>query len=161
MSEPIRLEKGDTAPAFTLKNDRGEDVSLADFAGQRVIVYFYPKANTPGCTTEACDFTDSMEQFRDASVTVLGISPDPVDKLAKFRADHDLSVELLSDEPKATLTASGAFGEKKNYGKVVQGVIRSTFLVAVDDAGVGTIEQAQYNVKATGHVGRILRDWDI
>ena len=161
MSEPIRLEKGDTAPAFTLKNDRGEDVSLADFAGQRVIVYFYPKANTPGCTTEACDFTDSMEQFRDASVTVLGISPDPVDKLAKFRADHDLSVELLSDEPKATLTAYGAFGEKKNYGKVVQGVIRSTFLVSVDETGAGTIEQAQYNVKATGHVGRILRDWDI
>lgn len=161
MSEPIRLEKGDTAPAFTLKNDRGEDVSLADFAGQRVIVYFYPKANTPGCTTEACDFTDSMEQFRDASVTVLGVSPDPVDKLAKFRADHSLGIELLSDEPKAALTAYGAFGEKKNYGKVAQGVIRSTFLVSVDETGAGTIEQAQYNVKATGHVGRILRDWDI
>ena len=161
MSEPIRLEKGDTAPAFTLKNDRGEDVSLADFAGQRVIVYFYPKANTPGCTTEACDFTDSMEQFRDASVTVLGVSPDPVDKLAKFRADHSLGIELLSGEPKATLTEYGAFGEKKNYGKVVQGVIRSTFLVSVDETGAGTIEQAQYNVKATGHVGRILRDWDI
>ena len=92
MTESMRLDKGDTAPAFTLKNDRGEDISLADFAGQRVIVYFYPKANTPGCTTEACDFTDSMEQFRDASVTVLGISPDPEDKLAKFRADHELSL---------------------------------------------------------------------
>lgn len=135
----MRLDKGDTAPAFTLKNDRGEDVSLADFAGQRVIVYFYPKANTPGCTTEACDFTDSMEQFRDASVTVLGISPDPEDKLAKFRADHELGVELLSDPTKETMEAYGAFGEKKNYGKVVQGVIRSTFLVSVDDAGKGTI----------------------
>lgn len=152
MSEPIRLEKGDTAPAFTLKNDRGEEVSLADFAGQRVIVYFYPKANTPGCTTEACDFTDSMEQFRDASVTVLGVSPDPVDKLAKFRADHSLGIELLSDEPKATLTAYGAFGEK-NYGKVVQGVIRSTFLVEPD----GTIGQTHYNVKATGHVARVMK----
>lgn len=161
MTEPIRLEKGDIAPAFTLKNDRGEDVSLTDFTGKRVIVYFYPKANTPGCTTEACDFTDNMEQFRDASVTVLGISPDPVDKLAKFRSDHDLGVELLSDEPKDTLTAYGAFGEKKNYGKVVQGVIRSTFLVSVDDAGKGTVDEAQYNVKATGHVSRILRDWGI
>ena len=161
MTEPMRLDKGDTAPAFTLKNDRGEDVSLADFAGQRVIVYFYPKANTPGCTTEACDFTDSMEQFRDASVTVLGISPDPEGKLAKFRADHELGVELLSDPTKETMEAYGAFGEKKNYGKVVQGVIRSTFLVSVDDAGKGTIDHAQYNVKATGHVGRILRDWDI
>lgn len=160
MTEPIRLEHGDTAPAFTLKNDRSEDVALSDFAGQRVIVYFYPKANTPGCTTEACDFTDNMEQFRNASVAVLGISPDPVDKLAKFRADHDLGVELLSDEPKDTLTAYGAFGEKKNYGKIVQGVIRSTFLVNVDESGHGTVEQAQYNVKATGHVGRILRDWD-
>lgn len=161
MTEPIRLEKGDTAPAFTLKNDRDENVSLTDFAGKRVIVYFYPKANTPGCTTEACDFTDNMEQFRDASVTVLGISPDPVDKLAKFRSDHDLGVELLSDEPKDTLTAYGAFGEKKNYGKVVQGVIRSTFLVSVDEAGKGTVDEAQYNVKATGHVSRILRDWHI
>ena len=102
-----------------------------------------------------------MEQFRDASVTVLGISPDAEDKLAKFRTDHDLGIELLSDPSKETLEAYGAFGEKKNYGKVVQGVIRSTFLVSVDDAGKGTVDQAQYNVKATGHVGRILRDWDI
>ena len=161
MTEPTRLQEGDVAPAFTLKNDKGETVSLADFAGQRVIVYFYPKANTPGCTTEACDFSDNMDQFKEASVAVLGISPDPVEKLAKFRDDHNLTVQLLSDESKATLEAYGAFGEKKNYGKIVQGVIRSTFLVSVDADGKGTVEQAQYNVRATGHVGRILRDWNL
>ena len=161
MTEPIRLQEGDVAPAFTLKNDKGETVSLADFAGQRVILYFYPKANTPGCTTEACDFSDNMDQFKEASVAVLGISPDPVEKLAKFRDDHNLTVQLLSDESKETLEAYGAFGEKKNYGKIVQGVIRSTFLVSVDADGKGTVEQAQYNVRATGHVGRILRDWGI
>ena len=161
MTEPTRLQQGDTAPAFTLKNDKGETVSLADFAGQRVIVYFYPKANTPGCTTEACDFSDNMDQFKEASVAVLGISPDPVEKLAKFRDDHNLTVQLLSDESKETLEAYGAFGEKKNYGKIVQGVIRSTFLVSVDADGKGTVEQAQYNVRATGHVGRILRDWNL
>lgn len=161
MTDSIRLDTGDTAPEFALSNDRGETVSLKDFAGSRVIVYFYPKANTPGCTTEACDFTENFSQFDDAGVKVLGISPDKPEALAKFRADHDLTVELLSDPSKETLEAYGAFGEKKNYGKVVQGVIRSTFLVSVDDAGKGTIETAQYNVKATGHVGRILRDWNI
>ncbi|MCG7237241.1 thioredoxin-dependent thiol peroxidase [Corynebacterium sp. ACRQP] len=161
MTDSIRLDTGDTAPEFALSNDRGETVSLKDFAGSRVIVYFYPRANTPGCTTEACDFTENFSQFDDAGVKVLGISPDKPEALAKFRADHDLTVELLSDPSKETLEAYGAFGEKKNYGKVVQGVIRSTFLVSVDDAGKGTVETAQYNVKATGHVGRILRDWDI
>ena len=161
MTDSIRLDEGDTAPDFALSNDRGETVSLKDFAGSRVIVYFYPRANTPGCTTEACDFTENFSQFDDAGVKVLGISPDKPEALAKFRADHDLSVELLSDPSKETLEAYGAFGEKKNYGKVVQGVIRSTFLVSVDDAGKGAIETAQYNVKATGHVGRILRDWNI
>ena len=161
MTDSIRLDTGDIAPDFALSNDRGETVSLKDFAGSRVIVYFYPRANTPGCTTEACDFTENLSQFDDAGVKVLGISPDTPEALAKFRADHDLTVELLSDPSKETLEAYGAFGEKKNYGKVVQGVIRSTFLVSVDDAGKGTIETAQYNVKATGHVGRILRDWNI
>lgn len=155
MTEQNRLSPGDTAPAFTLTNDRGEDVSLSDYAGQRVIVYFYPRANTPGCTTQACDFTERFDQFDSASVAVLGISPDPVDKLAKFRADHDLKVELLSDESKETLRAWGAYGEKNTYGKISEGVIRSTFLVGID----GKIEQAQYNVKATGHVDRLLRDW--
>lgn len=161
MTDSIRLDAGDTAPDFALSNDRGETVSLKDFAGSRVIVYFYPRANTPGCTTEACDFTENFSQFDNAGVKVLGISPDKPEALAKFREDHDLTVELLSDPSKETLEAYGAFGEKNNYGKVVQGVIRSTFLVSVDDAGKGTIETAQYNVKATGHVGRILRDWNI
>lgn len=161
MTDSTHLQAGDAAPAFELSNDRGETVSLADFAGSRVVVYFYPKANTPGCTTEACDFTENFDQFDGAGVKVLGISPDAPEALAKFRADHDLSVELLSDPSKATLEAYGAYGEKKNYGKVIQGVIRSTFLVNVDVHGAGTIEQAQYNVKATGHVGRILRDWNI
>lgn len=161
MNDQIRLEKGDTSPAFTLTNDKGEQVSLSDFAGKRVIVYFYPRANTPGCTTEACDFTEKLEDFNNASVTVLGISPDPTDKLADFRAKHDLGIELLGDESKDTLIAYGAFGEKKMYGKVTEGVIRSTFLVNVAEDGTGTIEEAKYNVRASGHVDRILRDWDI
>ncbi len=157
MTDQSRLEPGDAAPAFTLPNDKGEHVALSDFSGQRVIVYFYPRANTPGCTTEACDFTEQFPLFDDASVAILGISPDPVDKLAAFRADHDLKIELLSDESKDVLRAWGAYSEKKNYGKVTEGVIRSTFLVDAD----GNIERAQYNVRAAGHVERILRDWGI
>ena len=157
MTEQNRLNIGDAAPAFTLPNDKGENVSLSDYAGKRVIVYFYPRANTPGCTREACDFSENLSEFEDACVAVVGISPDTPEKLAKFRADHDLTIELLSDESKEVMTAYGAFGEKKNYGKIVQGVIRSTFLVGAD----GTIESAQYNVKATGHVGRLLRDLDL
>ena len=105
MTEQIRLEAGDTAPAFTLTNDRGEEVSLSDYAGKRVIVYFYPRANTPGCTTEACDFTNEWSAFADADVAVVGISPDKPEALAKFRADHDLKVELLSDPSKDVLRA--------------------------------------------------------
>ena len=157
MTEATRLTEGDKAPNFSLPNDKGDTVSLADYSGKRVIVYFYPKANTPGCTTEACDFSENLSEFEDASVAVVGISPDSPEKLAKFRDDHDLTIELLSDESKEVMSAYGAFGEKKNYGKIVQGVIRSTFLVGAD----GTIESAQYNVKATGHVGRLLRDLDL
>lgn len=148
------LQVGDKAPDFTLESDEGAKVSLADFRGQRVIVYFYPRANTPGCTTEACDFRDHLGEFNDAGVAVLAISPDKVDKLAKFRADHDLTFPLLSDPDKQVMQEWGAFGEKKNYGKVVQGVIRSTFLVDAD----GTIAMAQRNVRAKGHVDRVLRD---
>lgn len=148
------LEVGDVAPDFTLTDDRGRQVSLSDYRGRRVIVYFYPKADTPGCTTEACDFRDSLTELDDAGVDVLGISPDPVEKLEAFREKHDLTFPLLSDPEKTTLTAYGAFGEKKNYGRVVQGVIRSTFLVNGD----GTVGLAKYNVKATGHVARIIRD---
>ncbi|STC68709.1 thioredoxin-dependent thiol peroxidase [Corynebacterium pilosum] len=154
MTDSSRLSVGDTAPAFTLLNDEGQSVSLSDFSGQRVLVYFYPRANTPGCTTEACDFRDNLARFNDSDVTVIGISPDSPEKLAKFRADHDLTFTLLSDPEKEVMTAWGAFGEKQNYGKIVQGVIRSTFLVDAE----GVIESAQYNVKATGHVGRLLRD---
>ena len=118
MTEATRLNEGDKAPAFSLPNDKGDTVSLADYAGKRVIVYFYPKANTPGCTTEACDFTENLSEFEDASVSVVGISPDSPEKLAAFRADHDLTIELLSDESKEVMTAYGAFGEKKNLSLI-------------------------------------------
>lgn len=153
MTEAKRLEIGDVAPSFTLNDDQGNSVSLSDFAGKRVLVYFYPRANTPGCTKEACDFRDSLEQLNGLDIAVVGISPDKPEALAKFRADHELNFPLLSDPEKETLAAYGAFGEKKNYGKVVQGVIRSTFLVEPD----GTIGQVMYNVKATGHVARVMK----
>lgn len=148
-----RLNVGDIAPAFALADDAGNTVSLADYAGQRVLVYFYPRANTPGCTKEACDFRDSLEQLNDLNIAVVGISPDKPEALAKFRADHELNFPLLSDPDKSVMTSYGAFGEKKNYGKIVQGVIRSTFLVEPD----GTIGQTHYNVKATGHVARVMK----
>ncbi|MGO1949114.1 MAG: thioredoxin-dependent thiol peroxidase [Mycobacteriaceae bacterium] len=153
-TERTILEAGDTAPSFTLTDDHGNEVSLSDFAGRKVLVYFYPRANTPGCTTEACDFRDSLTSLNGAGIDVLGISPDTVDKLTKFRDDHELTFPLLSDPSKEVLTAYGAFGEKKNYGKVVQGVIRSTFLVDEE----GKIALAKYNVKATGHVARIIKE---
>ncbi|HJC85981.1 MAG: thioredoxin-dependent thiol peroxidase [Corynebacterium sp.] len=153
-SSKVILEVGDTAPEFTLTDDKGQDVSLSDFRGRKVIVYFYPRANTPGCTKEACDFRDSLAELNEAGIDVLGISPDKVDKLAKFRDDQELTFPLLSDESKEVMTAYGAFGEKKNYGKIVQGVIRSTFLVDEE----GKIALAKYNVKATGHVARIAKD---
>ena len=153
-SSKVILEVGDTAPKFTLTDDKGQDVSLSDFRGRKVIVYFYPRANTPGCTKEACDFRDSLAELNEAGIDVLGISPDKVDKLATFRDDQELTFPLLSDESKEVMTAYGAFGEKKNYGKIVQGVIRSTFLVDEE----GKIALAKYNVKATGHVARIAKD---
>lgn len=153
---PVRLEVGDTAPDFTLTDDKGNDVSLTDYRGRRVVVYFYPKADTPGCTTEACDFRDSLTQLNDAGIDVVGISPDNVDKLATFRDNHELTFPLLSDPDKEVMTSYGAFGEKKNYGKIVQGVIRSTFVVDAE----GKIALAKYNVKATGHVGRIIKELD-
>ncbi len=153
MSE-TRLSAGDTAPDFTLTSDTGEQVSLSDLRGQRVIIYFYPAAMTPGCTTQACDFSDSLSSLKAAGYQVLGVSPDTPDKLAKFREHDGLTITLLSDPDKAVLTAYGAYGEKKMYGKTVQGVIRSTFVVDEE----GTLELAQYNVKATGHVAKLRRD---
>ena len=149
-----RLSPGDPAPDFTLPSDVGDEVSLSDLRGKKVIVYFYPAAMTPGCTKQACDFTDSLESLRGAGYEVLGISPDAPAKLAKFREKDGLTIRLLSDADKSVMAAYGAFGEKKLYGKVVNGVIRSTFVVDED----GTIELAQYNVKATGHVAKLRRD---
>lgn len=157
MTENTRLHVGDRAPAFSLTNDRGQTVALSDYAGRKVLVYFYPRANTPGCTTEACDFSEKLSDFENAGVDVIGISPDAPEALAKFRADHDLTIELLSDPEKTVMSEWGAYGEKLNYGKTVVGVIRSTFLVGAD----GAIEQLQYNVRASGHVERILRDWPV
>ena len=149
-----RLSPGDVAPDFALPSDTGADVSLSDLRGRKVIVYFYPAAMTPGCTKQACDFTDSLSSLQAAGYEVLGISPDKPAKLAKFRDRDSLSITLLSDADKAVMASYGAFGEKKMYGKTVQGVIRSTFVVDEE----GKIEVAQYNVKATGHVAKLRRD---
>ena len=149
-----RLGPGDSAPDFTLPDDTGTPVTLSDLRGGKVIVYFYPAAMTPGCTTQACDFSDSLESLTSHGYTVLGISPDQPAKLATFREKDGLTITLLSDADRAVMTAWGAFGEKKLYGKTVQGVIRST--VVVDEQG--TVSHAFYNVKATGHVAKLRRD---
>ena len=149
-----RLSPGDPAPDFTLESDTGEQVTLSDLRGRKVIVYFYPAAMTPGCTKQACDFTDSLDALRGAGFEVLGISPDKPAKLAKFRERDSLTITLLSDPEKEVMQSYGAYGEKKLYGKVVEGVIRSTIVVDED----GNVELAQYNVKATGHVAKLRRD---
>lgn len=149
-----RLQPGDTAPDFTLSSDTGDTVTLSDLRGAKVIVYFYPAAMTPGCTKQACDFSDSLEHLTAEGYTVVGISPDKPEKLARFREKEGLSITLLSDPDKEVMAAWGAFGEKKMYGKVVQGVIRSTIVLDAD----GVVEVAQYNVKATGHVAKLRRD---
>jgi peroxiredoxin Q/BCP len=145
---------GDKAPAFSLPDADGNTVKLSDFKGRKVIVYFYPAASTPGCTKQACDFRDSLAPLNEAGLDVIGISPDKPAKLGKFRDAEGLTFPLLSDPDREVLTAWGAFGEKTMYGKTVQGVIRSTFVV--DEKG--KIEVAQYNVKATGHVAKLRRD---
>ena len=157
MSTNSRLAPGDTAPDFTLTDDTGAEVSLSALRGQKVVVYFYPAALTPGCTKQACDFSESLDSLKGAGYAVLGISPDKPEKLAKFREKEGLTITLLSDPDKEAMGAYGAFGEKKLYGKVVVGVIRSTFVVDAD----GVLEQAQYNVKATGHVAKLRRDLDL
>ena len=149
-----RLEVGDAAPAFTLPDADGRETSLADYAGRRVIVYFYPAAMTPGCTTQACDFRDSLASLTAAGYAVVGISPDPLEKLHEFAAKDGLPFALASDEDHAVAEAYGAWGEKKNYGKTYEGLIRSTFVVNPD----GALAQIQHNVKATGHVARLRRD---
>jgi peroxiredoxin Q/BCP len=154
MAPTPRLAVGDKAPAFSLPDADGNTVKLSDYKGRKVIVYFYPAASTPGCTKQACDFRDSLAPLNDAGLDVIGISPDKPAKLAKFRDAEGLTFPLLSDPDREVLTAWGAFGEKSMYGKTVQGVIRSTFVV--DETGA--IEVAQYNVKATGHVAKLRRD---
>ena len=149
-----RLSPGDIAPDFTLPDADGQPVALKDLRGQRVIVYFYPAASTPGCTKQACDFRDSLVRLKTEGFAVLGVSPDKPAKLAKFREHEALTFPLLSDEDKHVLLAYGAYGEKQLYGKTVQGVIRSTFVLDAD----GKVELAQYNVKATGHVAKLRRD---
>jgi len=149
-----RLAPGDVAPDFTLSDADGNPVSLSALRGQRVIVYFYPAAMTPGCTKQACDFTESMPALEKVGLTVLGISPDAPAKLVKFREKESITFPLLSDPDKSVLTAYGAYGEKMNYGKKTMGVIRSTFVIGAD----GTIEKAYYAVKAAGHVERLRKD---
>jgi len=145
-----RLADGDTAPDFTLTDDHQNTVSLADFDGKTLVLYVYPAAMTPGCTTQACDFRDSLDALAAAGIAVVGLSPDKPDKLAKFRERDGLTFPLLSDPDKQVLEAYGAYGEKKMYGKTVVGVIRSTFVIKD-----GVIEKAMYNVRAKGHVAKL------
>ncbi|MGI3780377.1 MAG: thioredoxin-dependent thiol peroxidase [Janthinobacterium lividum] len=153
-----RLDAGDPAPAFTLPDADGRQVSLTDFSGQRVIVYFYPAALTPGCTTQAVDFTAAINELGNAGLHVLGISPDEQGKLTQFRERQQVAFPLLSDPDRTVLSAYGAYGEKLLYGKLVEGVIRSTFVVDVDGKGNGTVAVAQYNVRAAGHVDKLKRE---
>ncbi len=149
-----RLAVGDAAPDFTLPDSTGKTVSLSDYRGRSVVVYFYPAAGTPGCTKQACDFRDNLAELNDAGFEVVGISPDKPAKLAKFVADEGLTFPLLADEDRSVMQEWGAYGEKQNYGRTVTGVIRSTFIVDAD----GKIAKAAYNVRATGHVAKLRKD---
>lgn len=147
----MRLEPGQPAPPFSSIDHDGNTVTTEDFAGRRVVLYFYPAAFTPGCTTESCDFRDRYQTFADAGYEIVGLSPDEPEKLAQFRAEHDLPFPLVSDPDHAIADAYGAWGIKKNYGREYEGLIRSTIVIDAD----GTIEHAWYNVKATGHAQRV------
>lgn len=152
-----QLTVGDPAPDFTLTDHTGSPLSLHDLRGRKVVVFFYPAAMTPGCTTEACDFRDSLASLQQAGYEVLGVSPDQPEKLAKFVEQESLTYPLLADPDKSVLTAWGAYGEKKLYGKTVTAVIRST--VVVDERG--DVQLARYNVKATGHVASVRKALDV
>ncbi|MDO4917384.1 MAG: thioredoxin-dependent thiol peroxidase [Rothia sp. (in: high G+C Gram-positive bacteria)] len=151
-----QLKPGVKAPEFSLTNSHNQVVNLSDFKNHKVILYFYPKASTPGCTTQACDFRDNLNSLMTHGYQVLGISPDSVEKLARFSESENLNFQLLSDEDHAIASLYGAWGEKKNYGKTYTGLIRSTFVIET-----GSIELAQYNVRAKGHVAKLRRDLDI
>jgi peroxiredoxin Q/BCP len=148
-----RLEVGDTAPSFTLDDQDGSPVSLSDFAGRKTIVYFYPAASTPGCTTEACDFRDNINSLKSAGYQVLGVSKDELPALKKFQSEQGLNFPLLSDPDLTVHNEYGAYGEKSLYGKTVTGTLRSTFVVDEN----GKIELPLYNVKATGHVSSLRK----
>jgi len=150
----MTIEAGDQAPDFTLRDHAGSPVSLGDFAGSRLLLYFYPKAFTSGCTTQACDLRDRYDVFTESGHSIAGISPDPVEKLDRFRAEHNLPFALLSDEDHAVAIAYGAWGIKKNYGREYEGLIRSSFVIGP----TGTIEHAWRNVRASGHGDRIVRE---
>jgi peroxiredoxin Q/BCP len=152
-----RLAVGDDAPDFTLPASTGGDFTLSQLRGRRVVVYFYPAASTPGCTTQACDFRDSLASLTAAGYAVVGISPDPMPKLATFTQTEHLTFPLLSDVDHKVLQEYGAWGERTLYGRTVTGVIRSTVVVDAD----GKVALAQYNVKATGHVAKLRRDLGI
>jgi thioredoxin-dependent peroxiredoxin len=149
-----KLSSGDAAPSFTIPNQDEKAVSLADFAGRKVVLYFYPKDDTPGCTKEACQFNENLSAFSRAAVPVLGISPDPAGDHRKFREKYGLEFDLLSDVDHAVTESYGAWGEKVLYGKTSVGLIRSTFLVGED----GRIERAWYHVKADGHAAKVLAE---
>jgi peroxiredoxin Q/BCP len=140
--------------SFTLPNQDGKQVSSDDFSGKKYVMFFYPRAMTPGCTTESCDFRDSYAQFNDAGYDVIGVSPDPPSRNAKFKEKEGLNFDLLSDEDHSLAESLGAWGEKKMYGKTTEGLIRSTFVID----GNGQVEKAYRNVRAKGHVGRVKED---
>lgn len=153
----MRLSPGDKAPDFTLPDHEGNLHSLSDYSGSKLVIYFYPKAFTPGCTTESCDFRDRHEAFSASGYEIVGVSPDPVDRLDDFRKEHDLPFALLSDEDHAIAAEYGAWGVKKNYGREYEGLIRST--IVVDENGL--VEDAWYNVRAKGHADRVANQLSI
>jgi peroxiredoxin Q/BCP len=150
-SNPPRLEAGDRAPTFEATDQTGATRTSEEFSGSKLVVYFYPRAFTPGCTTESCDFRDRHDTVLDRGYTILGVSPDAPDKLAEFRDEYELPFDLLSDPDHVMAEAFGAWGIKKNYGREYEGLIRSTFLIDAE----GRIEEAFYNVRAKGHAERI------
>lgn len=153
MPDAVKLESGDIAPAFTLSDETGRPVSLSDFLGQKVILYFYPAASTPGCTTEACDFRDNLNSLAGSGYQVLGVSKDELPALVRFKAEERLTFPLLSDPGLEVHQAYGVWGEKSLYGKLVIGTLRSTFVI--DESG--RIRLPLYNVKATGHVAMLRK----
>ena len=147
----MRLEVGQQAPQFSGLDHNGDEVTSADYAGRRLVLYFYPKAFTPGCTTEACDFRDRYQVFEESGYAIVGVSPDAPADLARFPEEYELPFPLISDPDHTIAEAFGAWGTKKNYGREYQGIIRSTILIGED----GNVEAAWYNVRAKGHADRV------